>query len=189
MRRHRASTRPALTLPAQDRTDAVRSSPCGRCRWGHDVGVAGSEPVDGPLRVTDGFVVAPGELRWRFSRSSGPGGQGVNTADSRVELTWTPYGSTSLGTLPEHLQDRLLDRLAPTLVGGAVVIAASEYRAQLRNRDAARRRLAQLLREALATPPRKRRPTRPTRGSVERRLEAKKSRARVKTARQLPTDG
>jgi ribosome-associated protein len=144
-----------------------------------------SDAVDGPLRVTEVFEVPAGELKWRFSRSSGPGGQGVNTADSRVELIWSPTASVSVGALPEQLRDRLLDRLAPQLVDGAVVIAASEYRAQLRNREAARRRLAQLLREALAPPPRKRRPTRPTRGSVERRLQAKKARARTKSTRFL----
>ncbi|MGI8458462.1 MAG: alternative ribosome rescue aminoacyl-tRNA hydrolase ArfB [Propionibacteriaceae bacterium] len=145
-----------------------------------------ADPVDGPLRITDSYVVPPGELGWRFSRSSGPGGQGVNTADSRVELTWNPYASASLAALPEHLRDRLLDRLAAQLVTGAVVIAASEYRAQLRNRDAARRRLAQLLREALAVPPRTRRRTRPTHGSVERRLQAKKARAQTKATRSRP---
>lgn len=146
-----------------------------------------SDPVDGPLRVTDALVLAPGELQWRFSRSSGPGGQGVNTADSRAELTWTPTASPGVAALPAHLRDRLLDRLAPQLVAGSVTIAASEYRAQLRNRDAARRRLAQLLREALAPPPRVRRATRPTRGSVERRLDAKRARARTKATRGRPS--
>lgn len=148
---------------------------------------AGADRVDGPLRVTDTFTIAAGELSWRFSRSSGPGGQGVNTTDSRVELTWTPASSTSLAALGEHLQDRLRERLAGDLVNGSVVIAASEYRAQLRNRDAARRRLAQLLREALAPPARRRRATRPTRGSVERRLQGKNRRSQIKAGRSRPT--
>lgn len=145
-----------------------------------------SRRVDGPLRVTDAFTVAASELGWRFSRSSGPGGQGVNTTDSRVELTWTPADSTSLAALGDHLQDRLRERLAGNLVNGSVVIAASEYRAQLRNREAARRRLAQLLREALAPPPGRRRATRPTRGSVERRLRGKNRRSQVKAGRSRP---
>lgn len=140
----------------------------------------------GPLRVGDALVVGPEELRWRFSRSSGPGGQGVNTADSRVELTWDPATSTAVLALPERLRQRLLQRLGPTLVNGAVVVVASEHRAQLRNRTEARTRLAAQLRAALAPPPRSRRPTRPTRGSIERRLGAKAVRARVKAQRRRP---
>jgi len=149
-------------------------------------GWAAADRVDGPLRVNDVLTLPAGELGWRFSRSSGPGGQGVNTADSRVELSWVPGTSVAVAQLNEHLQLRLSDRLARQLQGGAVVIAASEYRAQLRNREAARRRLAQLLREALAPPPPKRRPTRPTRGSVERRLGSKKARARTLANRNRP---
>jgi len=137
----------------------------------------------GPLRVSDALVLGAEELGWRFSRSSGPGGQGVNTADSRVELTWEPAASTSVLALPEALRERLLTRLRPGLVNGAVVVAASEHRAQIRNREEARTRLAAQLRAALAPPPRPRRPTRPTRGSVERRLGAKAVRARVKAGR------
>jgi ribosome-associated protein len=144
--------------------------------------------VDAPLRVTDAFVLDPDELRWRFSRSSGPGGQGVNTADSRVELVWAPYTSAAVAGLRDDLRTRLLSRLAPSLVGGAVVVAASEYRAQLRNRQAARERLARLLQQALAPPPPRRRTTRPTRGSVERRLQAKKARSAVKSGRGRSSD-
>ncbi len=139
--------------------------------------------VDGPLVVTDAFVVDADELRWRFSRASGPGGQGVNTTDSRVELVWTPAGSPSVAGLPTVLQERLAAGLAGTLVQGAVVVVASEHRAQLRNREAARERLAVRLREALALPPPRRRPTRRTRGSVERRLQGKRVRASVKAGR------
>ena len=142
-----------------------------------------ADRVDGPLRVSAAWAIPPGELDWRFSRSSGPGGQGVNTADSRAELGWSPRTSASFGQLPPLMQERLLERLGPRLVNGAIAIAASEYRAQLRNRQAARRRLAQLLREALAPPPRRRGATKPTRGSVERRLQAKKTRSRLKADR------
>ena len=143
----------------------------------------------GPLRVTDALVLGPDELGWRFSRSSGPGGQGVNTADSRVELTWEPGTSAAVAALPEALRRRLLQRLVPVLVAGAVVVAASEHRAQIRNREEARARLAAQLRAALAPPPRARRPTRPTRGSVERRLGTKAVRARVKAQRRRGWDG
>jgi len=125
--------------------------------------------------------VPASELTERFSRSSGPGGQGVNTADSRVELSYDVAGAPSV---PDHLRARLLARLSSRLVGGVLTIAASEHRTQLANRRAARERLAQLLREAAAPPAPTRRPTRPTRGSKERRLAAKKRRGETKRGRQ-----
>ncbi|MDO7867903.1 alternative ribosome rescue aminoacyl-tRNA hydrolase ArfB [Nocardioides jiangxiensis] len=132
------------------------------------------------LVVTSRFVVPEAELSERFSRSSGPGGQGVNTTDSRVELS---YDVARAPSVPEHLRERLLSRLAPRLADGVLTIAASEHRNQLANRRAARERLAQLLREASAPPPPKRRPTRPTRGSQERRLAGKKQRGEIKRGR------
>jgi ribosome-associated protein len=149
--------------------------------------MAATDDPSGDLQVTGSVVVPATALSWRFSRSSGPGGQGVNTADSRVELSWVPATSPAVAALPESLQARLTARLAADLVNGALVVTASEHRAQLRNRDAARRRLAQRVREALALPPRPRRATRPTRGSVERRLQAKATRAAVKAQRRRPT--
>ena len=143
--------------------------------------------VEGPLRVNEVLTIPARELSWRFSRSSGPGGQGVNTADSRAELSWNPSTSDSVAALNEHLRLRLHDRLAAELTGGAIVIAASEYRAQLRNRAAARSRLASTVRAALAPPSPKRRPTRRSRGSNERRLGGKKARAVVKANRSRPT--
>nr|WP_230416819.1 alternative ribosome rescue aminoacyl-tRNA hydrolase ArfB [Micromonospora tarapacensis] len=134
------------------------------------------------MRVTDRWVVPAAELRERFSRSSGPGGQGVNTADSRVELSFDLAGSPSI---PEPLRARALDRLAGRLVDGVLTIAASEHRAQLANREAARERLTSLLREAVAPPPPPRRPTRPSRGAKERRLAEKKRRAQRKRDRRV----
>ena len=129
-----------------------------------------------------GVVVPDDELRWRFSRSGGPGGQSVNTSDSRVELSY----DVARGTLPRHLRERALERLAGRLVDGVLTIAASEYRSQHRNREAARARLADVLTEATAPPPAKRRPTRPTRGSRERRLAGKKKRGETKALRRRP---
>ena len=142
--------------------------------------------IDVPLRVSGALTIGIEELGWRFSRSSGPGGQGVNTADSRVELTWTPSTSPGLAALSDHLRARVLDRLAGRLVNGQVVITVSEHRAQLRNRETARRRLLFLLQEALLPPAATRRPSRPTRGSVERRLAGKKARSQVKATRGRP---
>lgn len=136
--------------------------------------------MPGPLRVTAAWSVPEAELGWRFSRSSGPGGQSVNTTDSRAELS---YDVARSGSMPEHLRARALGRLEGRLVDGVLTVAASEQRSQLQNRDAAERRLAQLLREAVAPPPKVRRPTRPTRGSQERRLAGKKRRSDVKRGR------
>ena len=138
------------------------------------------------LRVTAGVTIPESELSWRFSRSSGPGGQGVNTADSRVELVWDAAGSAALSPVQ---RERLITRLGGRLVDGILTIAASEHRAQLRNRDAARERLAALVADALRPPAPPRRPTKPSRGSKERRLKEKQRRTEVKQLRKPPRDG
>ncbi|WP_106296932.1 alternative ribosome rescue aminoacyl-tRNA hydrolase ArfB [Knoellia remsis] len=127
-----------------------------------------------------GLVIRADELEERFSRSSGPGGQGVNTTDSRVELTFDPATSRSL---TPRQSERVLEALASRLVQGRLVVVASEHRSQLRNRAAARERLAAMLREALAPPPPQRRATKPTRGSQRRRLDAKARRGEIKSGR------
>jgi ribosome-associated protein len=126
------------------------------------------------------FVIPGAELSERFSRSSGPGGQGVNTTDSRVELSLDIASSPSI---PDSLRERVLARLRSRLVDGVLTIAASEHRSQLQNREAARDRLATLLLEASEPPPPRRRPTKPSRGSKERRLAEKKRRGDVKRGR------
>ncbi len=141
--------------------------------------------------MSDDLVVSPRltvpapELSWRFSRSSGPGGQGVNTTDSRVELVYDVAASPAL---PPWLRDRVLRRLAGRLVEGRLVVVASEHRSQWRNREAARARLTALLAEAIAPPAPRRRPTKPSRGSTERRMAAKKRRGEVKRLRGRPLD-
>ena len=137
------------------------------------------------LRVDSRLTIPESELAWRFSRSSGPGGQGVNTADSRVELVWDVAGSA---VLTAHQRERILERLNSRVVDGVLTIAASEHRAQLRNREAARTRLATIVAEALRPPSPARRPTKPSRGAKERRLEAKKRRTDVKRLRRPPQD-
>ena len=141
--------------------------------------------MDGDLVVTPSLVIPAAELRERFSRSSGPGGQGVNTADSRVELSFDVVGSAAL---PPALRDRAVARLANRLVDGVLTVAASEFRNQLANRRAARARLATLLRTAIRPPTAPRRATAPSRGSVERRLAAKRRRADVKRGRRATRD-
>ena len=132
-----------------------------------------------------GLVIPDAELVERFSRSSGPGGQGVNTADSRVELRWDIVASTALS---ETQRSRLLERLASRLVDGALVIVASEQRAQLQNRTAARARLATLVSQALEPPPPPRRPTKPSRAAQQRRLDEKRQRSRRKAERTRPDE-
>src|SRR6201992_2725040 len=122
------------------------------------------------LRVNSRLVIPAGELRERFSRSSGPGGQSVNTTDSRVELSFDVLRSP---TLPERERDRALARLGTRLPDGVLTVAAEGERSQLMNREAARARLAALLREATAPPPPPPVATKPTRGGRERRAGRK----------------
>jgi ribosome-associated protein len=137
------------------------------------------------LELTPDLVIPAAELSERFSRSSGPGGQGVNTADSRVELSFDLANTTAF---PPHLRARALERLAGRLVDGVLTVAASEHRNQLANRRAARVRMAALLNAALRPPAPKRRPTKPSRRSVERRLAAKRRRGDTKRGRRANPD-
>jgi ribosome-associated protein len=136
-----------------------------------------------PIRIRADVVIPERELSWRFSRSRGPGGQSVNTTDSRVELSFDVANTTAL---TPGLRDRALARLADRLVDGVLTVAASEHRSQLRNREAAEDRLAETLRAAIAAPPRRRRPTKPTNSSVQRRLDDKRRRGDVKQTRRRP---
>ena len=138
--------------------------------------------------VPHGLTVPAADLVERFSRSSGPGGQGVNTADSRVEIE---LDVVAFEGFTDTQRRRVLRALDPRLVGGRLlVVAASEHRQQRRNRVAARERMADLLRAAMAPPPAPRRATRPTRGSTERRLAAKRRRGETKAGRgRPPSDG
>ncbi len=138
-----------------------------------------------PVRVTDEIVIPDSELTWRFSRSSGPGGQGVNTTDSRVELV---FDLVSTRAIPEPLVERARSRLAGRLVDGTVVVAASQFRSQLRNRQAAAERLGELLRRSIAAPPPSRKATRPSKGAKRRRLEEKRRRSETKRLRRDTSD-
>jgi len=132
-----------------------------------------------------GVVIPASELSWRFSRSSGPGGQSVNTTDSRAEVSFDLAATTAL---PDVLKERALVNLAGRLVDGVLTIAASEQRSQLMNRQAATRRLIELLTEATAPPPPPRRPTKPSRGMRERRLRNKHHRGEIKRLRRSTGD-
>jgi ribosome-associated protein len=136
--------------------------------------------MPGDLIVSRDLVVPASDLSERFSRSSGPGGQGVNTADSRVELSFDVARSAAV---PEWLRPRMLRRLGGRLSDGVLRVTASEHRAQLQNRGAARERMARLLRDAATAPAPIRLPTKPTRGSKERRIAGKKRRSQTKDGR------
>jgi ribosome-associated protein len=135
------------------------------------------------VTVRRGFVIPASQLQWRFSRSSGPGGQSVNTSDSRVSLS---FDVATAPSVPEQLRRRALRRLEGRLVDGVLTVHAETERSQLRNRELATRRLAQLLRDATRPAPPPRRPTRPTTASRERRLLAKRTRSARKRDRRTP---
>ncbi|WP_346960952.1 alternative ribosome rescue aminoacyl-tRNA hydrolase ArfB [uncultured Arthrobacter sp.] len=136
------------------------------------------------LEVSPALTIPAAELRWRFSRSSGPGGQHVNTTDSRVELSWD-IGTSAV--LSEGQRLMLVTRLGSRLVAGVITVTASEQRSQLRNRETALVKLADLVAEALAPDGPRRRPTKPTRGSNRRRLAAKGQRSETKRQRRRPS--
>lgn len=135
------------------------------------------------LLVSPTLTIPAAELTWRFSRSSGPGGQHVNTSDSRVALSWNIADSA---VLSESQREILLERLRRRLIAGAVTVTVSEQRSQLRNREIALAKLAELVADGLAPEPALRRKTKPTRGSKYRRLDAKKQRAATKQQRKRP---
>lgn len=132
------------------------------------------------LRVNPWLVIPGGELRERFSRSSGPGGQSVNTTDSRVELSFDVAASS---VLPDWARRRAVDRLGGRLANGVLTVASSGERSQLMNRQEARARLADLVRDAVAAPARARVATKPSRAARERRLADKRRRSQAKRDR------
>lgn len=137
------------------------------------------------LKVVPTLTIPAAELGWRFSRSSGPGGQHVNTSDSRVELFWNVDTSRAL---TDSQRERLKQRLGRRLIAGVLTVTASEQRSQLRNREIALAKLAEIVALALAPETAKRRPTKPTRGSARRHLAAKTQRSATKRLRQRPRD-
>ena len=139
--------------------------------------------VDDDLPVRQGLTIPAAELSWSASRASGPGGQNVNKLSTRVSLRWNVATSGALGDV---WRARLLEKLASRLTkAGELVVHADEARSQLDNRLEARRRLAEIVDKALHVP-KKRRPTKPTKGSKKRRLDAKSRRGQTKKLRGRP---
>jgi ribosome-associated protein len=144
--------------------------------------------------VADGDVLEIGaalplplaELELRFTRSGGPGGQHVNTSSTRAEVVFDIAGSP---TLTDQERERAMRRLRTRLDGeGRLRVVAQDERSQLRNRELALRRLADLMREALAPPPPPRRATRPTRASTAKRVDQKRRTGETKRLRRPPAD-
>ena len=132
------------------------------------------------LQITRKVQIPDSELRESFSRSSGPGGQNVNKLATKVELRWVPATSVALSEVDrEYLLKRLATRLTAS---GELIVTCEEHRTQARNREEARAKLATLIRDALVRP-KKRRPTKPSKGSVKRRLEGKSRRSSIKKGR------
>lgn len=140
--------------------------------------------TEAPLVVTDRLAIPAFELTWRFGPSGGPGGQHANKASSRAELSFDVASSRAL---PQEIRDRILERLGGRAPRGVLTVSVEESRSQWRNRVLARRRLAELLADALRPDPAARRPTRPARAVRLRRLRAKRARGETKRLRRQPT--
>ena len=142
-------------------------------------------PVPDDLVINAQLTIPAPELSWQASRSSGPGGQHVNTADTRIQVRWSVRDSAVLNDLQRSL---LLNVLSSRLTAeGEIILASDTHRSQRRNREEVAQRLAELVREALV-PPKPRKRTRPTVASRKRRLEDKKRRSQIKKGRGRPDD-
>lgn len=140
---------------------------------------------DGKLAVTARVAIPAAELEIRATRAGGPGGQHVNTSSTRVEVTWCALESSALD---DSQRARLAEKLSSRLdASGTIRVVAADTRSQSQNRELALQRLAHLVRDALAVP-KKRRPTKPTRASKERRLDTKKRRSAQKKDRRSTGD-
>ena len=137
------------------------------------------------LRVNTKLEIPANEIQWRFSRSSGAGGQNVNKTDSRAEIVFNVSESKTLTPYQKHritIQDQI------KLINGSICIAVQDKRSQYQNRQLALSRLASTLRKLLKPPPKKRRETIPTRSSQRKRVESKKKRGEIKKNRQSKID-
>jgi ribosome-associated protein len=140
--------------------------------------------ADAPLQVGDRLVIPAGDLHWHFDPSGGPGGQHANRAATRVELSFDVASSRSV---PDDLRHRILEGLGNRARDGIVTVVVDDSRSQWRNRQIARRRLANILQSSL-TPRPVRRPTRPSLAAKRRRIEAKRRRGELKRQRRKPFD-
>jgi ribosome-associated protein len=141
--------------------------------------------MPGPLRISRSVEISDDELQWKFTRSSGPGGQSVNTSSTRVELSFDLGNSQAF---PSYLKERAMSVLYKRLVDGVITVVAAEHRSQMQNRLAAEERLIKVLAGAIAPPPASRRATKPTRSSQRKRVDKKRQRGEVKRLRKKSDD-
>ena len=134
------------------------------------------------LRITTKLEIPTSEINWRFSRSSGSGGQNVNKTDSRVEIVFNVSKSKTLSPYQKH---RILIKKNYKLINDCICIVVQDKRSQYQNRQLAVNRLVSTLQELLKPPPKRRRETIPTRSSQRKRVELKKRRGELKRNRQL----
>ena len=137
------------------------------------------------LTINTKLEIPFNEIQWRFSRSSGAGGQNVNKTDSRVEIVFNVFESKTLTPYQKH---RISIQAEIKLINGCICIAVQDKRTQYQNRQLALSRLASILRELLKPPSKKRRETKPTRSSQRKRVESKKKRGELKKSRQSKID-
>lgn len=162
-----------------------RGSSGGDTSPGWAVALASGMTDEGPIPINARLAIPRQELEFRATRSGGPGGQHVNTSSTRIELVWNVAESP---TLYEDDRVRLLEKLAPRLDGdGRLRIVAQSERSQLRNREAALERFREVIAKALVVPKR-RKATKPTKASREKRLESKRQRSTLKRERKRRTD-
>jgi ribosome-associated protein len=137
------------------------------------------------LEVNSRIRIPPSEFQWTYVRSSGPGGQNVNKVNSKAVLRWSVAHSPSL---PADVRERFLARYRSRItVEGDFIVSSQRYRDQGRNAADVLEKLTALV-AAVAVPAKKRRPTKPTRGSVRRRVETKQARSRTKKMRRAVDD-
>ena len=136
-------------------------------------------------RIKAKIEIPDNEIQWRFSKSSGAGGQNVNKTDSRVEIVFNVYESKTLSPYQKH---RISKQNDVKLTNGCICIAVQDMRSQYQNRQLALRRLSSALYEILKPPQAKRKETMPTRSSQRKRVESKKKRGELKRSRQLKID-
>ena len=137
------------------------------------------------LTVNSKLEIPVNEIQWRFSRSSGAGGQNVNKTDSRVEIVFNVFESKTLTPYQKH---RISIQAEIKLINGCICIAVQNKRTQYQNRQLALSRLTSTLQDLLKAPPKKRRETKPTRSSQRKRVESKKKRGELKKSRQSKID-
>ncbi len=137
------------------------------------------------LRINTKLEIPANEIKWRFSRSSGAGGQNVNKTESRAEIVFNVSESKTLTPYQKH---RISRQDEVKLINGSICITVQDKRTQYQNRQLALSRLTSTLRELLKPPPKKRRETMPTHSSHKRRVESKKKRGEIKRSRQSNID-